>query len=126
MTRREAATMTTRTVTVVRDGFQYLGGARWYADQLWFSDIPQGKVYRMGVDGAVTVAATVDSKPSGLGFTPDGVPLVVTQADNALRRVTPDGGTEIVADLAAVARGQGPHLPERGGPVPGRQNALCR
>ncbi|MBF6216094.1 SMP-30/gluconolactonase/LRE family protein [Nocardia puris] len=97
--------MTVKTATVVRDGFQYLEGARWHDDQLWFSDIPRGKVYRLGLDGTATVAATVDAKPSGLGFAPDGTVLVVTQADNALRRITADGGTEVVADLAAVAVG---------------------
>ena len=97
--------MTARTATVVRDGFQYLEGARWHADRLWFSDIPLGTVHTMNADGELAVAATVDAKPSGLGFTPDGVPLVVTQADNKLRKITADGGTEIVADLAGIATG---------------------
>lgn len=97
--------MTSRTASVVREGFQYLEGARWHNDELWFSEIPQGKVYRMAVDGGLTVAASVDAKPSGLGFTPDGTPLVVTQADSALRRITPTGDTEIVASLSDVAVG---------------------
>lgn len=96
--------MTVQTATVIREGFQYLEGARWYGNELWCSDIPQGKVYRIRPDsGEVSVAATVDAKPSGLGFRPDGTPLVVTQADSSLRRITPDGGTEIVAPLEHVA-----------------------
>ncbi|TDC54260.1 gluconolactonase [Actinomadura sp. KC345] len=95
--------MTSRTATVIRDGFQYLEGARWHDGELWFSDIPQGKVYRLPPSGAPTVVAAVDAKPSGLGFGPDGTPLVVTQADSSLRRITPDGGTEIIASLSGVA-----------------------
>lgn len=96
--------MSARTATVAQEGFQYLEGARWYRGELWCSDIPQGKVYRMRPEaGEVHVAATVDAKPSGLGFRPDGTALVVTQADSSLRRITLDGGTEIVAALGDVA-----------------------
>lgn len=94
------------TARVVREGFQYLEGARWHRGELWCSDIPQGTVYRMRPEeGHVEIAAEVDAKPSGLGFRPDGTPLVVTQADSALRRLTPDGGTEIIAALEGVAVG---------------------
>ncbi|MBB4931483.1 sugar lactone lactonase YvrE [Lipingzhangella halophila] len=96
--------MSTRTAAVVTEGFQYLEGARWHRGELWCSDIPQGRVYRIRPEtGAVAVAAAVDAKPSGLGFRADGTPLVVTQADGALRSITPDGGTEIVASLRDVA-----------------------
>lgn len=95
--------MTSTTATVVRDGFQYLEGARWRDGGLWFSDIPRGTVFRMRPDGELTVVATVDARPSGLGFAPDGTALVVTQSDSSLRRITPDGGTEIVASLSHVA-----------------------
>lgn len=96
--------MTEKTATVVREGFQYLEGARWFRGELWCSDIPQGKVYRIRPEtGEVNIAAEVSTKPSGLGFRPDGTPLVVTQEDNTLSRITPDGGTEIVVSLADVA-----------------------
>jgi len=98
--------MTVRTATVVRDGFHFLEGARWHRGELWCSDIPQGRVYRMRPDGGeVAVAAVLDAMPSGLGFTPDGAALVVTQADNKLRKITLNGGSEIVADLSDVAVG---------------------
>lgn len=96
----------TRTTAVVKqDGWQYLEGARWYRGELWCSDIPRGLVYRMRPEAgeAVVVADIPDAKPSGLGFLPDGTPLVVTQADSALRRITPNGATEIVAKLDHVA-----------------------
>lgn len=89
--------------TVVREGFQYLEGARWHAGRLWFSDIPQGKVYRLDPGGDLEVMASLDGQPSGLGFLPDGGVLVVTHHDNKLRRLTEDGGTDIVTDLDGVA-----------------------
>ncbi|QSB14708.1 SMP-30/gluconolactonase/LRE family protein [Natronosporangium hydrolyticum] len=96
--------MSTTTATVLLEGFGYLEGARWYRDELWCSDIPTGRVYRLQPEsGVARIATEVDAKPSGLGFRPDGTPLVVTHADSALRRITPDGGTEIVASLSAVA-----------------------
>lgn len=96
----------TQKSTVLREGFQYLEGARWYRGELWCSDIPQARVYRMRPEsGEVSVAAEVDAHPSGLGFLPDGTPLVVTQADSSLRRITSDGGTEIVTSLKDVAVG---------------------
>jgi sugar lactone lactonase YvrE len=97
--------MAARTATVIRDGFQYLEGARWYQGELWCSDIPQGKVHRLSPNGhSVTVAAQANH-PSGLGFAPDGTVLFVTMRDSQLRRITSSGGTEIVADLSDVAVG---------------------
>lgn len=96
--------MTAQSATVILDGFQYLEGARWHRGELWCSDIPKGKVHRIRPEaGEVQVAAEVQAKPSGLGFAPDGTVLVVTQEDSALRRITADGGTEIVAALGDVA-----------------------
>lgn len=95
--------MATSTAEVVRDGFQYLEGIRWHNDELWFSDIPRGTVYRMGPEGELAVAATVHKHPSGLGFTPNGFALVVTQDDCCLRRITPSGDTEVVADMSKLA-----------------------
>ncbi|MEU3017518.1 MULTISPECIES: SMP-30/gluconolactonase/LRE family protein [unclassified Nocardiopsis] len=94
-----------QTAAVVKDGFQYLEGARWYKGELWCSDIPRGLVHRLDprTGESHVVADLPDAKPSGLGFLPDGTPLVVTQADSVLRRITPGGTTEVVAELGDVA-----------------------
>lgn len=94
-----------QTAAVVQEGFQYLEGARWYNGELWCSDIPRGLVYRINpqTKEATVVADLPDAKPSGLGFLQDGTPLVVTQADSALRRINPNGTVEIVAKLDHVA-----------------------
>lgn len=97
--------MTEQTAEVRYDGFQYLEGARWHDGQLWCSDIPRGKVYRINPESDEVVVAAEEEgvKPSGLGFRPDGTPLVVTQADSKLRKITPEGRMEVVAELGHVA-----------------------
>jgi sugar lactone lactonase YvrE len=87
---------------LLRDGFQYLESARWHDGSLWFSDIPAGQVWRLWPqDGTAEVVAEVRG-PSGLGFMPDGTPMVVSQELNKLLRIA-DGKTEEVARLDGVA-----------------------
>jgi sugar lactone lactonase YvrE len=87
---------------LLRDGFQYLESARWHDGSLWFSDIPAGQVWRFWPqDGQAEVVAEVPG-PSGLGFMPDGTPMVVSQELNTLLRIV-DGKTEEVAKLDGFA-----------------------
>ncbi|SFB48118.1 Sugar lactone lactonase YvrE [Amycolatopsis marina] len=98
--------MNVRRAEIVRDGFQYLEGFRWHGGEVWFSDIPLGKVYRMKPDGSgLNLALDEPIHPSGLGFPATGETLVVGQADNTLRRILPTGGSVVVADLNDVAVG---------------------
>ena len=94
--------MAEATPRLLRDGFQYLESARWHDGSLWFSDIPAGQVWRFWPqDNKAEVVAEVHG-PSGLGFMPDGTPMVVSQEMNSLLRIV-DGTTEEVADLDGVA-----------------------
>ena len=87
---------------LLRDGFQYLESARWHDGSLWFSDIPAGHVWRLWPqENKAEIVAEVHG-PSGLGFLPDGTPMVVSQELNALLRIV-NGKTEEVADLDGVA-----------------------
>ncbi|MDA8369187.1 MAG: SMP-30/gluconolactonase/LRE family protein [Nocardiopsaceae bacterium] len=95
--------MTVRRSAAVRDGFQYLEGARWHDGALWFSDIPQGKVYRMSPEGELDVVASGQPHPSGLGFAPDGTVLVVGMENRELLRIQADGSSEKAADLSEVS-----------------------
>jgi sugar lactone lactonase YvrE len=97
-----------RRATVLREGFQYLEGFRWHAGEVWFSDIPQDKVYRLRPYHPrlrTTVALHEPIHPSGLGFPPSGRPLVVGQGDETLRAINANGTSEVVADLSQVAVG---------------------
>jgi sugar lactone lactonase YvrE len=84
------------------DSIAFPEGVRWHAGAVWFSDMHGGEVYRVVPGADPEVLATVPEHPSGLGFLPDGTPLVVSMHDRRLLRIEP-GGTALHADLSAVA-----------------------
>ncbi len=86
------------------DDFIFLEGPKWWDGTLWVSDVFDHKVYRLGPDGARQVVAHVPQRPSGLGFLPDGTPIVVSSKDFRLYRIA-DGQIAEYADLTAHATG---------------------
>ncbi|MBY4208061.1 SMP-30/gluconolactonase/LRE family protein [Rhodococcus fascians] len=87
---------------VAQGGLGYLEGARWHRGALWFSDMSRRMICRLSPGGVVEDVAEVPGVPSGLGFDPDGAPMVVSLADGRLLRWGRDGLEEL-ADLAPVA-----------------------
>jgi len=87
---------------VAQGGLGYLEGARWHDGALWFSDMTRGVICRLTPEGVVEDVVEVPGRPSGLGFAPDGSPMVVSILDGRLLRVGPDGLEEL-ADLSEVA-----------------------
>lgn len=75
---------------------------RWHAGALWFSDMHDGRVFRVDSSGTPQTVATVPGHPSGLGWLPDGRLLIVSMHDRKLLRLDPDGLVE-AADLSNVA-----------------------
>jgi sugar lactone lactonase YvrE len=88
--------------TAVADGLVFPEAPRWHDGSLWFSDMLDGKVYRLGADGKPQPVLDVPRQPSGLGWLPDGRLLVVSMIDRRLLRLQ-DGKLEPVADLSALA-----------------------
>lgn len=86
------------------DDFIFLESPKWHGDRLWVSDVFDHKVYRLGENGAREKVCDVPNRPSGLGFLPDGTPIVVSSKDFRLYRIV---GHEIVeyADLTQHATG---------------------
>ena len=75
---------------------------RWHDGRLWLSDIHAHRVMRLEADNTWTVIAQLDDRPSGLGFLPDGTPLVASLLDRRLLRL--DGGeASLHADLSDLA-----------------------
>src|SRR6266481_3428133 len=68
--------MKTLKTNVLASGFWRLKAPRWHLGALGVSDARAGKVFRIDLDGKVTVVADVPSRPFGLGFLPDGELLV--------------------------------------------------
>ncbi len=77
--------------TVLAGGFVFLEGPRWRDDRLWISDMRAQTVYTVDESGARTAIVAVPNWPSGLGFMPDGTPLVVSMRDRHLYKVIGDG-----------------------------------
>ena len=85
--------------TVLAADFVFLEGPRWHRGSLWVSDMFDRKVYRIDADGARALVVAVPRRPSGIGFLPDGTPLIVSMTDRKLMKLV-DGELVRHADLA--------------------------
>ncbi|HEU5301428.1 MAG TPA: SMP-30/gluconolactonase/LRE family protein [Acidimicrobiia bacterium] len=85
------------------DGRAFLEGPRWHDGALWVSDMHAHEVLRVAFDGDVSVVASLDGPPSGLGWLPDGRMLVVSMHDRRVLRLEPDGDLTEAADCTALA-----------------------
>lgn len=97
--------MTQFELTPLAEGFAFLDGLRWHDNRLWASDFFRHEVVRIGLDGSREVVAEVPGEPSGLGFLPDGTPLVVSQHQQRLYKIGPRGELSLHAELGEVVRG---------------------
>ena len=86
------------------DGFVFLEGPRWHDNVLWVSDMMAHKVYRISEAGEAQVIATVPERPSGLGFMPDGTPLIVSMLDRRVYKLV-DGKLVLHTDASATVNG---------------------
>jgi sugar lactone lactonase YvrE len=81
------------------DDLKFAEGPRWHADRLWFADMIAHNVTAVDLRGNAEVIAEFDDEPSGLGFLPDGTPLVVLRARKHLVRID-KGQISIHSDLS--------------------------
>ncbi len=94
--------MTSRPIQRLADGLCFGEGPRWRDGALWVSDMHAHEVLRITPDGAKTRIVTVENRPSGLGWLPDGDLLVVSMTDRAVLRY--DGERlHLHADLSGLA-----------------------
>ncbi|MDX8152705.1 SMP-30/gluconolactonase/LRE family protein [Patulibacter brassicae] len=88
--------------TIVSD-LGYLEAARWHDGALWFSEMKHRRVHRWTPESGLETVVDVPTRPSGLGFAPDGSLLVVSQEDQRLLRLAPGATTtEDAGDLSTV------------------------
>jgi len=88
---------------VVLGGLGFAEGPRWHGGRLWFSDMGAAAVMAVDLEGRAEVVVEVPSRPSGLGWLPDGRLLVVSMGDRRVLRREADGAVVEHADLAALA-----------------------
>ena len=84
-------------------GYTFLEGRRWHQGHLWVSDFFTRRVRKFDLQGNAEVMAVVDGMPSGLGFMPDGTPLVVSQMTHQIFRIRSGGKLELHADLRGIS-----------------------
>ena len=90
---------------LIAQSLRFAEAPRWRGDRLWFSDVHDYRLKTVTLDGIVAVAATVPSRPSGLGFLPDGRLLMATALDCKLWTVTAAGVVTEIANLSPLTQG---------------------
>lgn len=65
------------TTTVIAEGLAFPEAPRWHGGRLWFTDQHGHRVYALSPTGELAVVAETPDLPGGLGWLPDGTPLVV-------------------------------------------------
>ena len=89
---------------VLAEGIYFGEGPRWHDGRLWFSDFFAQAVKSVSLAGDVRTEFTLDDRPSGLGWLPDGSLLVVSMTKpHVLRRASSNGSLALHADLSGIA-----------------------
>jgi sugar lactone lactonase YvrE len=91
-----------RSTTVVHTGLDFGEAPRWHDSLLWYSDFFRHGVFTLDAAGVETRRWTVEARPSGLGWLPDGRMLIVSMADRRLLRSEGDA-LVVHADLSHVS-----------------------
>ena len=76
--------MRERKAKTVQADIGFAEGVRWHAGELWFSDMWDYRVWKIGKSGEPEEVVQVMNRPSGLAFLPDGTPVVVSMVDQKL------------------------------------------
>jgi sugar lactone lactonase YvrE len=92
-----------RTTRVLTEGIYFGEGPRWHAGRLWFSDFYAYAVKSVSLAGDLRTEFTIDDRPSGLGWLPDGSMLIVSMTKRQVLRRTADGAIRVHADLNNIA-----------------------
>ena len=93
----------TRTTKVLMDGIYFGEGPRWHEGRLCFSDFYAYAVKSVSLAGDPRTEFTIDDRPSGLGWMPDGSMLIVSMTKRQVLRRSLDGAMSLHADLGGLA-----------------------
>ncbi len=94
-----AGTPTTIAPTTIATDIAFAEAPRWHQGTLWWSDMHGGGVRKL-VAGHTQTVCEIPTRPSGLGWLPDGQLLVVSMTDKRILRLQPDGTLVTHADAA--------------------------
>jgi sugar lactone lactonase YvrE len=85
-------------------GLKFGEGLRWHDGRFWYSDLYNHQVSSVAADGIPRIELSIDDRPSGLGWLPDGRLLVVAMMSQRLLRRERDGSVALHADLKPLAK----------------------
>lgn len=91
--------------TVILGGLGFPEGLRWHDGELWLCDMRSRKVLSVDLHGRSMLRAYMPTMPSGIGWLPDGVLLVVSMLDQQVVAIR-DGWRHRYASLSGLAVGQ--------------------
>src|SRR5882757_8934436 len=83
---------------ILVDGLIFPECPRWHDGKLWVSDMFGYRVVRVDLKGNLETVAEFHDVPSGLGFLPDGTPIVIQRFTRQILRLV-NGKTAVHADL---------------------------
>ena len=86
------------------DGLSLPESPRWHEGRLWLSDMGDGRVIALSLDGTAETVVTVPGNPSGLGWLPDGTLLVVSMEKQCIFAIR-DSALAPYADLGGQVAG---------------------
>jgi sugar lactone lactonase YvrE len=95
------ARTTSAGLITLAEGLVFPEGPRWHGERLWVADLFARRVVRIDLDGTVETVAELDDMPSGLGFLPDGTPIVVSMHKRQLFSIS-DQRLRLHADLGGI------------------------
>lgn len=73
-------------------GLRFPEAPRWHDGAIWLSDLMTEVVWRIDFDTAhATRIAQIKDMPCGLGFLPDGQPLVISMQSNEVLQIGENG-----------------------------------
>ena len=92
-----------RQTRVLTEGIYFGEGPRWHDGRLWFSDFYAYAVKSVSLAGDLRTEFTIDDRPSGLGWMPDGSLLLVSMTKRQVLRRALNGTLAVHADLTNIA-----------------------
>ena len=94
-----------RQLRTLLGGGSFFEGPRWRDGRWWLSDFFRHRVIAVDPAGHEEHVLTVESRPSGLGWMPDGSLLVVSMTDHRILRRSPDGDVTVHAEVGELCSG---------------------
>lgn len=85
------------------DGFGFLEAPRWHDGALWVAEVDTGTVLAIAAAEERRSVAEIPGAPCGMGFLPDGTPLVLSLQERKLFRIGGENRLELHADLSALS-----------------------